>query len=314
MSIDAAIAKEVLRILKPLGVEAAIKAIEAQSSETTATERQLELSLQQARYEAAHARRQYDAVDPANRLVAGELERRWNEALQAVAKIEGDIAALIARRPPPLGEPERRQLIALGADIERAWSHSGATAATRKRILRTAISEIIVRRDGAIIHAVLHWQGGDHTELQVKQRLNAAGRHNPRIPDGTIALMSELARLMPDRQIARLLNRIGVETGHGNAWTLERVRGFRKHHEIEGYRDGEWAERGEITLEAAAKIVGVCNMTALRMLRRGEIKGRQVCPGAPWAIKAADLNGFTILMRSKPPLTPNPDQPAFAFQ
>jgi DNA invertase Pin-like site-specific DNA recombinase len=314
LSMDAAIAKEVLRVLKPLGVEAAIKAIEAQSNKTTASERQLELSLQQARYEAAHARRQYDAVDPANRLVAGELERRWNEALKAVAKIEGDIAALIARRPPPLGEPERQQLMALGADLERAWSHPGAAAATRKRILRTAISEIIVRRDGAIIHAVLHWQGGDHTELKVKQRLNAAGRHNPRIPDGTIVLMSELARLMPDRQIARLLNRIGVETGHGNAWTLERVRGFRKHHEIEAYREGEWAERGEITLEAAAKIAGVCNMTALRMLRRGEIKGRQVCPGAPWAIKAADLAGFTGRGRSKSPLTPNPDQQAFTFQ
>jgi hypothetical protein len=89
----------------------------------------------------------------------------------------------------------------------------------------------------------------------VKQRLNAAGRHNPRIPDDTIALMRELAR--PDRQIARLLNRIGVATGHGNAWTQERVRGFRNHHEIAGHRDGEWAERGEITLEAAAKIVGV---------------------------------------------------------
>ena len=100
--------------------------------------------------------------------------------------------------------------MALGADLERAWSHPAATAATRKRILRAAISEIIVRRDGAIIHAVLHWQGGDHTELQMKQRLNAAGRHNPRIPDDTIALMRELARLMPDRQIARLLNRTGV--------------------------------------------------------------------------------------------------------
>jgi hypothetical protein len=311
---DAAIVKEALRILKPLGIEAAIKAIEAQSSKTTAAERQLELSLQQARYEASHARRQYDAVDPANRLVAGELERRWNEALQAVAKIEGDIAALVARRPLPLGEPERRRLMALGADLESAWSHPGATAATRKRILRTAISEIIVRRDGAIIHAVLHWQGGDHTELQVKQRLNAAGRHNPRIPDETIALMRELARLMPDRQIARLLNRIGVETGHGNAWTLERVRGFRNHHEIEGYRDGEWTERDEITLEAAAKTVGVCNMTALRMLRRGEIKGRQVCPGAPWAVKAADLAGFTGRAPSKPPLTPNPDQQTFSFQ
>ena len=314
LSIDAAIAREVLRVLKPFGMEAAVKAIEAQSGETTAAERQLELSLQQARYEVAHARRQYDAVDPTNRLVAGELERRWNETLQAVAKIEGDIAAMIARRPPPLAEPERQQLLALGADLERAWSHPAATAATRKRILRTAISEIIVRRDGAIIHAVLHWQGGDHTELRVKQRLNAAGRHNPRIPDDTIALIRQLARLMPDRQIARLLNRIGVATGHGNAWTQERVRGFRNHYEIAGYREGEWAERGEITLEAAAKIVGVCNMTALRMLRRGDIKGRQVCPGAPWVIKTADLIGFTGRKRSNSPLTPNPDQRAFDFQ
>jgi hypothetical protein len=314
LSIDAAIAKEVLRVLRPLGLEAAISAIEAQSSETTTAERQLELSLQQARYEAAHARRQYGAVDPANRLVAGELERRWNEALLAIARIEGDIAAMIARRPPPLGEPERQQLLALGADLERAWSHPASTAATRKRILRAALSEVIVRRDGAIIHTVLHWQGGDHTELQVKQRLNAAGRHNPRIPDNTIALMRELARLMPDRQIARLLNRIGVATGYGNAWTQERVRGFRNHHEIAGYRDGEWAERGEITLEAAAKIVGVCNMTALRMLRRGDIKGRQVCPGAPWAIRTADLVGFSDRKRSNRPLTPNPAQRAFDFQ
>ena len=142
----------------------------------------------------------------------------------------------------------------------------------------------------------------------------AAGRHNPRIPDDTIALMRELARLMPDRQIARLLNRIGVATGYGNAWTQERVRGFRNHHEIAGYRDGEWAERGEISLEEAAKIIGVCNMTALRMLRRGEIKGRQVCPGAPWVIRTADLIGFTDRKRPDRPLTPNPDQRAFDFQ
>ena len=314
LSIDAAISNEVLRVLKPLGIEASLKAIEAQSGTTSAAERQLELSLQQARYEAAHARRQYDAVDPANRLVAGELERRWNEALQAVAKVEGEIAALMARRPPPLGGPERQRLMALGADLERAWSHPAATAATRKRILRAALTEIVVRRDGAIIHAVLHWQGGDHTQLQVKQRLNAAGRHNPRIPDDTIALVRELARLMPDRQIARLLNRTGVETGHGNAWTQERVRGFRNHHDISIFRDGEWAERGEITLEAAAKLIGVCNMTALRMLRRGDIKGRQVCPGAPWVIKAADLAGFASRKRQKPPLTPNAMQQVFDFQ
>jgi hypothetical protein len=150
--------------------------------------------------------------------------------------------------------------------------------------------------------------------LHVKQRLNAAGRLNPRIPDDTITLVRELARLMPDRQIARLLNRRGVETGHGNAWTQERVRGFRKHYDIAVFRDGEWVERGEITLEAAAKFIGVCNMTALRMLRRGEIKGRQACAGAPWVIRSDDLAGFAKGKRRKPPLTQNATQHVLDFQ
>ena len=119
---------------------------------------------------------------------------------------------------------------------------------------------------------------------------------------------------MPDRQIARLLNRSGTQMASGKAWTEQSVRGFRKHRDIAPYRDGEWAERGEITLEAAAKIIGVCNMTALRMLRRGDIKGRQVCPGAPWVIKAADLAAFTGRHSPSRPLTPNGAQRAFDFQ
>lgn len=312
LSIDAAVSAEVLHLLKPLGIDAAARAIETQS-ETSAAQRQLELSLQQARYEAAHARRQYDAVDPANRLVAGELERRWNEALQAVHRIEGEIAAIVASKIPPLGERERQALMQLGADLALAWSHPAATAATRKRILRAALNEIIVRKEGAIIHAVLHWQGGDHTELQVKQRLNAAGRHHwP--SDDTVSLVRELARLIPDRQIARLLNRCGKPTGYGNGWTQQRVRGFRKHHGIAVYRDGERAERGEITLEAAAEIIGVCKMTALRMIRREDIKGRQVCAGAPWVIKAEDVAAFAARKRSSAPVTPNLAQQTFAFQ
>ena len=314
LSIDAAVGAEVLRILKPLGIDAAVRAIETQTSETSAAQRQLELSLQQARYEAAHARRQYDAVDPTNRLVAGELERRWNEALQAVHRIEGEIAAIVAAQPPPLGEPERQQLMQLGADLALAWSHPGATAATRKRILRTALNEIVVRKEGAVINMVLHWQGGDHTALQVKLRLNAAGRPRWVQPEDTIALVRELARLMPDRQIARLLNRSGKPTGHGNGWTEQRVRGFRKHHHIEVYRDGEWAERGEITLDAAARIIGVAKMTALRMIRIGDLKGRQACKGAPWVIRAENVAAFGVRERSTGPVTPNPAQQTLDFQ
>jgi len=314
LSIDSAVGAEVLRVLKPLGIEAAVKAIETQTGRTSAAQRQLDLSLQQARYEAAHARRQYDAVDPANRLVAAELERRWNDALQTVHRIEGEIASIVATRPPPLGERERQELMRLGADLELAWSHPAATAATRKRILRAALNEIVVRKEGPVINMVVHWRGGDHTALQVKLRLNAAGRHHWPPPEDAIALVRQLARLMPDRQIARLLNRSGKSTGYGNGWTEQRVRSFRNHHDIAVYRDGEWADRGEITLDAAAQTIGVAKMTALRMIRRGDLKGRQACKGAPWVIKAEDVAAFGSRSPSTGPVTLNPAQQILEFQ
>jgi DNA invertase Pin-like site-specific DNA recombinase len=312
MRADDAVGMEVLRVIKPLGIDAAIKALDAQASETSAAARQLELALQRVRFEAAHARRQYDAVDPANRLVAGELERRWNEALQVVHRIESEIAVLEAKKPTPLGETERQQLMQLGTDLALAWSHPAATSATRKRILRTALSEIVVRVEADSIEMILHWQGGDHTALKVKK--NRAGQHRWTIPEDTLSLVRELARLMPDRQIARLLNRAGKPTGRGNGWTQARVCSFRSHHGIAVYRESEWAERGEITLEAAAQIMNVSVMTALRMVRHGIIKGRQVCRGAPWAIKAEDVAAYRAARASQYPLTHNPDQQSFDFQ
>ena len=309
---DHAVGTEVLRILKPLGIDAAVKALEAQAGETSAAQRQLELGLQQARFSAAHARRQYDAVDPANRLVAGELERRWNEALQVVHRIEGEIAALEARKPAPLGEAEQQHLMRLGADLALAWAHPAATSATRKRIVRAALHEIVARIADGFIELVLHWQGGDHTAL--KLRMNRAGKHRWTVPEDTVLLVRELARLMPDQQIARLLNRAGKPTGRGNGWTKARVCSFRSHHGIAVHRQGEWAERGEITLEAAAEILDVSVMTALRMVRHGIINGRQLCTGAPWVIKAGDVAAYHARNTSRRPLTSDPAQQSFDFQ
>jgi DNA invertase Pin-like site-specific DNA recombinase len=311
-SSDRAVGAEVLRILKPLGVDAAVKALNVETSETSAAQKQLTLALQQARYEAAHARRQYDAVDPDNRLVAGELERRWNEALQVVHRIEGELAALEARKPPSLGERERQHLMELGADLELAWSHPAATAATRKRILRTALNEIVVRKEGGFTEMVLHWRGGDHTPMKFKA--NEVGKNRWTIPEDTLSLIRELSRQMPDQQIARLLNRAGKPTGRGNGWTEERVRSFRGYHDIAVYREGEWAERGEITLEAAAQIIGVTTMTALRMIQRGDLKGRQLCKGAPWVIAAEDVTAFCAQKRMQGRITPNPSQQSLDFQ
>jgi Recombinase/Recombinase zinc beta ribbon domain len=272
---DNAVGTEVLRVLKPLGIHAAVKAMATQTSEISAARRQLELALQEARFSAAYARRQYDAVDPDNRLVAGELERRWNEALRVVHRLEGEIAELEAKRPAPLREKERRHLMRLGGDLELAWLHPAATAETRKRILRTALHEIIVRIEGGFIQMVLHWQGGDHTPLQLK--MNGVGKHRWMVPEDTLSLIRELTRLMSDQQIARLLNRVGKPTGRGNGWTKTRVCSFRSHHGIVVYREGEWVERGEMRLEAVAQSIDVSVMTALRMIRHGIIKGRQLC-------------------------------------
>ena len=110
---------------------AAVKALDAQAGETSGAKRQLKLALQRARFEVAHARRQYDAVEPTNRLVASELERRWNEALQVVRRIENEIAAIEAKKPIPLGEVERQQLMQLGADLALAWSRPPSSRARR---------------------------------------------------------------------------------------------------------------------------------------------------------------------------------------
>jgi hypothetical protein len=299
-------------VLKPLGIAAAVEALAAQTGETSAAQRQLDLALQEAHFAATHARRQYDAVDPANRLVASELERRWNEALQVVHRLEGEIAELEEKKPAPLGEKERQHLMRLGADLQLAWSHPAATAETRKRILRTALHEIVARIEGGFIEMVLHWQGGDHTALQLK--INGAGKHRWTVPEDTLLLVRELARLMPDQQIARLLNRAGKPTGRGNGWTKTRVCSFRSHHGIAVYRQGEWAERGEITLEATAQIMDVSIMTALRMVRRGIIQGRQLCRGAPWVIKAEDLATYREQKASRHSLTSHPAQQTFQFQ
>jgi excisionase family DNA binding protein len=316
LRVDQAVGAEVLRLLKPLGVEAALNAIAARAAESAEKQRQLELALQQARYEANLARRQYDAVDPDNRLVAGELESRWNEKLCEVRGLEDQIAAMTAHQQPSLSDDERAALMRLGADLEQAWSHPAATTATRKRIVRAVLNEIVVRIADGYVDLVLHWQGGDHTALRVKK--NAVGRHRWTVAEETEILIRELARLMPDKAIAALLNRAGKPTGRNNGWTQNRVCTFRNHRGIEVYRDGERLQRGELTLDEAATRLNVSAMTVLRMIHRGGIPARQLCKGAPWVIKVADIDTEAARSeagsRRRAPPTAEPSQQTLVFQ
>jgi len=316
LRVDEAVGAEIVRLLQPRGVEAAIHAITECEHQSGEKQRQLELALEQTRYEAARARRQYDTVDPENRLVAGELERRWNTAIAAVRALEEEMEALLRQRPAALSAEERQRLLQMGADLEAAWHHPAANAVTRKRIIRVVLREVVARVEDDQIQLLLHWQGGDHTRLTVRK--NRRGQTRWSVEPETMELIRACARLMPDKAIAGMLNRTGKRTGRLNGWTQSRVRSFRNTHGIAVYVDGEWAERGEVTLTEAARMLNLSPLTVLRQIRTGIIPAEQYCKGAPWVIKRRSIEDPGLVERvkmcRKGPSSSNPDQKTLTFQ
>jgi len=289
MRLDRMVAREVLERLQPLGVEAALNAMKTQDAEQSEKLRQLQRSLEQAQYEANRAYRQYDAVDPDNRHVAGELERRWNERIQAVRTIEREIDTLTSSPSPGLSASDREALLKLGDDLVRAWQRPGVTSEIKKKILRTVLSEIVVDvdQDNEHLDLVIHWHGGDHTRLKVKK--NRAGVTRWTTDTEVVDLVRVLARQMPDYAIAALLNRSGKTTPRGASWTRTSVCSLRRTREIAPYREGERQERGELSLDEAAKTLDVSPSTIRRMIVEGRLPAVHLCKGSTWIIKESDL-------------------------
>ena len=312
--VDEAVGGAVLRLLGPLGIEAALRATEERARRSGEVLHQSELALEAARFEERRARRQYDAVDPDNRLVAGELERRWNEQLAVVHQRGQTMLELREEMErDALSAEEREEYLALGVDLERAWTHERASPESRKRIVRALLVEIVATVQGDRILLRLHWQGGDHTEMTLRK--NRTGQHRWKTDAETDGLIAELARLMPDRSIASLLTRLGKTTGRGNRWSETRVRGYRTSHGIAVYREGEREERGELTLQEAAERLEVSKMTVLREIRRGAIPARQVCKGAPWVIAVDDVERAQFAKKgmAQTPVTSDPRQKSLSL-
>jgi excisionase family DNA binding protein len=314
MRIDAAVSAEVLSLIAPLGLEAALQAITDRERDGLQQLRQIELALEQARYEAARSHRQYDAVDPDNRLVAGDLERRWNERLAEVARLEGQVRRFRENLPAALSESERAEILALGTDVARLWNHPESAVATRKRILRTLLEEIIVAVEPGVLRLKLHWKGGDHTTLEVPK--NGAGQHRWKTNATTEQLIRDLARLQPDASIASLLNRLGTRTAKGHTWTQQRVCVFRNDYNIAVYRDGERIERGELILHEAASRLGISKMTVARLIKDGVLPAKQSCAGAPYVIRETDLDLPEVRLAAKNgrAVSRDPRQQSFDYQ
>jgi hypothetical protein len=302
--LDRAISDEILRLLAPLGVEAALAAIESGQDRNQDQRRQAELALAAARYEVGLARRQYDAVDPDNRLVAGELERRWNERLVTAQRLEAQLVALVDDRSGQLSAAERERLMHLGRDLPAAWNDQASSIEIKKRIIRTVIREIVVRAEDNRLHAMIHWHGGDHTALDVATKVHGRWRGLKEADTAaeTAALLTALVRMMPDSSIAAVLNRLGKQTIGGLSWTAGRVQLFRNDHHLLAYHEGERIDRGELMLNEVVEELGVSKMTVIRMIHTKTLPARQVCPGAPYVILRKDLELPGV--RSVPPTAP----------
>jgi hypothetical protein len=283
--VDEAVAQELLRAISGNAIEAAVNAAEKLRQQRGEQRRMLELELEQARYEAKLAARRYESVDPDNRLVASELEARWNGTLHKVEEIEKRILAFDNDATGP-AIPDRELLMSLAHDLPTVWQ-STSNMRLKQRIVQILIKEIVADIDEQRREVVLliHWAGGRHSDLRVKKK--ATGQHNRSNSPEAIEVIRRMASAYSDEQIAATLNRMGLRTGVGNTWNEQRVYALRRSQNLPGPR----SRTGDVlTLEQAAEILGVSATCVRHMIERKIIPATQVVDCAPWEIPAKALD------------------------
>jgi len=286
--VDDALSMQILRVVQPAAVEAAVMAEEQASQAADEVLAALQRDLEAARYAAGRAAKQFQAADPDNRLVADELERRWEATLQRVEEVEQRL------RQHSAGTNRRVVVDAaawqhLAEDLERVWRDPAGDVRLKKRIVRTLIREVIADVDVAAgeIVLVLHWQGGVHTELRVPRRRR--GRHGHETAKDIVAAVRVLARVCADKDIAGLLQRNGLRTGKGNRWTAARVVALRHRHAIACYRVETRRAEGWLNLSEAAAFLGVAPGTLRVAVVAQEVTGEHPLPDGPWVFRRQDL-------------------------
>jgi hypothetical protein len=182
----------------------------------------LRRDLEAARYAAQRAQKQYDHADPENRLVADELERRWNVALQRVRELETRIDQH-SEGPRDTMAPRQEEFLELASKLETVWENSGSNVRLKKLIVRTLIHEIVADVDAVAgeVNLIIHWKGGAHTQLCLPRRHR--GQHSCQTPKEVVDAIRTLAHTCTDELIAGALNRNHLLTAHGNRWTRELV-------------------------------------------------------------------------------------------
>ena len=289
--VDRRISQELVKALSPLGIKASLRAIEeldaGEDVQRTALTRQLE----QLEFEAGRAFEQYDEADPRNRLVAAELERRWNAKLEEIEKARRQIEELDSTRRR-LSDDDRARLIAMGRRFEQVWHSEHCTPEIKKKIFRTAVEEIIVKSDSEenVLQFTIHWKGDAHTRIEMERPTAACGK---KTPEEALDIIRRMAPRYGDDQIASVLNRRGYRTGKDKRWNQTRVKTARRNYSIPGRSRAE-PDPEILSLSQAAKYCGVSHRTIERLVEAGLLKREQVVPRAPWEIRRSDLDAEPV--------------------
>jgi hypothetical protein len=254
-----------LAVIRPAEIEALLLLSAEFEREQTQIQQQWRLRLERARYEAERARRQYDQCEPENRLVARELETRWNDRLRMLAELEEEYRREQRRGLSPLTEDEKAVLRSLVGDVPALWQAADTALEDRKRLLRCLIREVLLRRDagakgaGGVTTLRIGWKRGAWTELQGRR---PATSDVARTPAAVLQRIRALAQRLPDALLADQLNGEGLTTRRGWCWTERRVQHLRAYHQIPTGcpnlpRDAQPRGDGCVPLRVAAAMLGV---------------------------------------------------------
>jgi hypothetical protein len=167
--LDGLVSELVLKALEPAALEISLKVAEDVEAERQRLHQHWAQRLERARYEAERASRQYNAVEPENRLVARTLERHWEEALAREETMKAEYARFLAQQPPTLSAQEREAIRHLSADIPTLWHAPTTTAADRQAIIRQLVERVVVTVQGESekVELQVHWIGGHGTRTRL---------------------------------------------------------------------------------------------------------------------------------------------------
>jgi len=290
-TVDKCFSAELLKVISPLGVQASVEALDRLCCEHDDQQRAFARQLEQAEYEAIRAFEQYDQVDPRNRLVAADLEERWNHKLEEVNLLKQSLERVQETRPL-ISDAQRQRVVALGERFADVWNHDACSMELKKMIVRCVVEEIVVDEGESQddLRFIVHWKGGVHTQFEMPRALIPQGR---KTAADDVEVIRKMAYRYGDDEIARVLNKLGRRTGMGKRWSMQRVARVRRQHSIAGHSRTQ-PDPEVLTQHTAAKYCGVSQTTIKRLVAADILPMTQVVPWAPWEIRRSDLDSKAI--------------------